>query len=244
MARATEKLITHRRKPAARGGLAVFLALALAACVTDGPRDSGGRVMSISEPKALTADQTDLNIGAWLDPRMIVKVERTIRDNRGINEEVGLRGPNNSGSGFVATQRVDDGFFSLATADAIDNAEKFKALVETRLKSSGYASQETPVKIDHKRAYKSFGYKTVATLSGNKGYCLVAQAGLRLGMLSSYTNERGSPDTVIDVVFCKAARDFLEFERLIAEVGVMKPEDAALIRGKLAGTNTVAPRGI
>lgn len=130
-------------------------AMGLAACVTDEPRDAGGRIMSFSEPKALTADQTDLNIGAWLDPRMIAKVERTIRDNRGINEEISLRGPNNSGSGIIATQRVDDGFFSLATADAIDNAEKFKALVETRLKSSGVAAQETPAKIDHKRAYKT-----------------------------------------------------------------------------------------
>lgn len=63
-------------------------------------------------------------------------------------------------------------------------------------------------------------------------------------MLSSYTNERGSPDTVIDVVYCKATRDFLEFERLMAEVSVMKPEDAALIRGRLAGPNAIAPRGV
>lgn len=225
-------------------GAALCVALGLAACVTDGPRDAGGRVMALSEPKPLTADQTDLSIGNWIDPRSFTKIERIVRDNQGITDSVTLRGPNNSGSGSIRSQRFDGAFFSLSTADDIDNVEKFKALVESRLKSAGYASQDAPVKIDNKRAYKSFGYKTVATLGQNKGYCFVAQAGLRLGMLSSYTNERGSPDTILDVLYCKATRDFLEFERLMAEVGAMKPEDATLIRGKLAGTNTVAPRGI
>lgn len=215
----------------------IVAALGLSACVTDGPKDAGGTVMSLSDPKSLATDQTDLNIALWIDQRLMADIQRTIRDNDGINERMNLRLLLGSGTGNISTQRVPDGFFSLRTAEDIDNVEQFKTLVEQRLKSLGVASQQAPVKIDNKKSYRTAGYKTVATLVDNKGYCFVARAAFRFGMLSSYTNERGSPDTVMNVIYCKPTRDFPEFDRLMAEVGVMKPEEAAQIR------TMRAPRG-
>lgn len=215
----------------------IVAALGLSACVTDGPKDAGGTVMSLSEPKPLATDQTDLNIALWIDQRLMADIQRIIRDNEGINERMNLRVLLGVGTGSISTQRIGDGFFSLRTAEDIDDVAKFKTLVEQQLKSVGVASQQPPVKIDNKRSYRTVGYKTVATLADNKGHCFVARAGFRFSQLSSYTNERGSPDTVMNVIYCKPTRDFPEFDRLMAEVGIMKPEDAALIRAR------AAPRG-
>jgi hypothetical protein len=213
----------------------IFLTiLSMTGCAGDQRRDSDGAVISLSEPRAITADQTDLNIAMFINPRNMKGIERTIRDNRGVNERIDLVGTNETRVGRIYTQRVRNGFFSRYTVDDLNDPDKFRLWVEKSLQSSGFVSQRQAEKAHNVRSRNTAGFKTVATVAQGRSACFIARTGYRLEKITIYDNDENDPDTIVEIIYCDQAQRFADFELLVSNVAIMEATDALTIRKKLS----------
>lgn len=189
--------------------------------------------MSFGEAQTLNADQTDLNVAMFIDPRIISKIERRIRDNKGINEKFDLLGP---GRGVITTQRVRYGFFSRFAAEDLNTSEKFQAWVEDSLEKLGFIGQSQPEKLSNSHSRTTLGFRSIATTS--RGSCFVARAGYRFSKITIYDNDENQPDTVVEVIYCAPTPYFDEFNTLMSDVSITQSSDSLAIRQKLSDTFT------
>ncbi len=196
--------------------------------------------MSLRNAGPLTADATDLTVGLFLDPRMISKVERQIRDNRAVHDTIDLVGVNEAGSGKIFSQRATGRWYSSYTRDGIADQRQFQAWAERALMSSGFTSQAEPVKIQNNQSKNTVGFRTVVTV--RQGQCFAARAGYRFGKTTIFDNDEDLPDTVIEVAYCGRPERFRDFELLVQGIAEMSPSDASAIRAKLASAGAQTNR--
>lgn len=204
-------------------------------------RDSLGQPMTLSQPKALTADQTDLNVGIFLDPRTMTNIERTIRDNRGINEKIELVDANNLRIGNVHTQRVQNGFFSRYTINDLEDPGQFRAWVEKALQKYQVVHQTEPEKVSNPNSRMTVGYKTRVTIAQGNVTCFAAQVGYRFEKITIYDNDENHPDTIVQVMSCTRAQRYDDLDQLMSGVGIMATADALTINKKLATNSASSP---
>jgi hypothetical protein len=213
---------------------ASVLGLAVGGCAADAPRDAGGTIVSMSPGTALKAEDTDLNIAVWIDPRLVRDAERKLRDNSGINETVNLVQTNGQGRGVVHSERLPGGIFSDNTKSDLADRTKFDAFVRASLAKLGNVDHATPEAISHTGSTTTVGYKTIATVGGSTS-CFVARAGYRLGKGTAFDNDRKNLDTVLSVIYCDPARKFAELDTLVSRVAVKEPADVQAIRARYGG---------
>ncbi len=206
--------------------------LALTACAADGPRDAGGKVMALGESAAVKPEDADLNVGVWIEPNLIASIQRRIRDNTGVNEEIRLVQPNGPGRGQISSQRIVGVFFNQRTIDDFSSTAQFDKEVEAALRAVGYVRHEPPRAVNNSRSSRTIGFQTVATVATGK--CFMAKVGYRFGKLTSYSNDNNNPDTLVHFRYCQQSDSFPDFEALVSRVATADSGDVAAIRRRMA----------
>lgn len=188
--------------------------------------------MAMSESAAVKPEDADLNVGAWIEPNLIVSIQRRIRDNVGVNEDIRLVQPNGTGRGQISSQRIVGAFFNQRTLDDFSSAARFDKELEAALRTVGYVRHEPLRPVTNSRSSMTVGFQTVATVATGK--CFMAKVGYRFGKPTIYSNDNNNPDTLLHVRYCQQADEFPDLEALVSRVAIADSGDVAAIRRRMA----------
>ncbi|GEM_PF-2163237 len=156
-----------------------LVAFGLIGCVSDGPRDSSGTVMSLSEPKVLPWEQASTNLPLFFKAPDIELVY-TARDRGGVAIINYVR----NSKTFANTQFVHLAWFSPLVERDMKDRGRFMNFA-ARFNIDDYAIKDAS-EISHR--YSGF--------YGMKNGCWAVQVAARLKGITNYENDRSSADTV------------------------------------------------
>lgn len=209
-----------------RSAIACLAALlALTACVTDGPRDAGGRGMQITDAKEIEFTRTDFDIPLFLHSE-IASVTQEVRDNTSPIDSYNL-----GEHGKIQTQRAP-AWFSSQTESEIKSREKFEERVSRLL--GGRAVPAGNIKeVKHDDKVRTLGHM-VHFRRGTEG-CLYAYTGYRLGGRTPYDNDTGMIDTVVETLYCGPEDMLAKTRQMLSGLTKVKDRDRYAADLKKAG---------
>lgn len=193
-----------------------LLVLVLVGCQTDGPRDSGGTLMSYSGQNYTAPYETDLNIAVLIKP-MITSVKYRLRNNS-IHQNI-IRLAETKGTIF--TERVDS-FYSMNATYSMNSKQEFVTWLKKRSKDK-YISHTPPQWFEHKKKTGGVNYSYVQ--STTMGKCLYARGGYKL-KLTHFGNDQGQYDTYFTFRYCDEDVAFEQFADLFGKVDVVDDRNA------------------
>ncbi|MEQ9328495.1 MAG: hypothetical protein RJQ21_14525 [Rhodospirillales bacterium] len=197
----------------------------LSACVTDGPRDSGGRGMQISDAKEIEFARTDLDIPLYLHSE-IASVTQEVRDNTSPIDSYNL-----GDHGKIQTQRAPH-WFSSQTETDVKSREKFEERVK-RLLGGRDIPAGSIEEVRHEDKLRALGY-LVSFRRGSEN-CIYAYAGYRLGGRTPYDNDTGMIDSIIETLYCGPEEMLDQTRQMIGKVTKVKDRDRYAADLKKAG---------
>ncbi len=187
--------------------LILLAAFVLTACQTDGPRDSGGTLMSYSEWQDISTKDADFNIAEHLPAGILSRAEKRTRDNALSHNRFVLSGP--GGTGSITTEYVPIGFYSMRVKDQIKSETGFAEDIE---KNFGKPQEIFPIYWRNNLS----GYGAVVTASGNR-LCYVARTGYKFNT-GSYDNDFGQFDTTVSAFYCGTKVEKEDFAAVFANI--------------------------
>ena len=202
---------------------AIFL---LSACVTDGPRDSGGVGMQLSETKEIEFARSDLDIQLFMHSD-IASVTLEVRDNTMPQNTYNL-----GDNGRINTQRADV-FYSDLTNSKIKNREEFEDTTKRLLKTTSLQGVDI-AEVKHRNAnIRTIGY--MATFKRGERNGIFAYVGYRFGRHTQYSNDYGQIDTIVVVRYDGDAAGVARVKEMLAGVTKVKDRDRYAADLKKAG---------
>jgi hypothetical protein len=200
--------------------------LLLAACVTDGPRDAGGRGMQLTEAKEIEFARSDLDIPLFLHP-YIASVTLEVRDNSMPMNRYYL-----GDNGRISTERADY-FFSDRTDNRIKSREEFETSVRNLLKSDNLNGVEI-TEVKHKVSnIRTIGYMATFKRGSREG--IYAYTGYRFGRYTQYSNDNGQIDTIVHLRYDGDAAGVAAIKEMLTGVTKVKDREQYAADLKKAG---------
>lgn len=209
-----------------RSAIACLAALlALTACVTDGPRDSSGRGLQLSDAREIEFARTDFDIPLFLHTE-IASVTQEVRDNTSPIDSYNL-----GDHGKIQTQRAP-AWFSNQTESAIKSREAFVERVKQLLGGRDVPDSNIE-EVRHDDKVRALGH--IARFRRGTEGCIYAYTGYRLGGRTPYDNDTGMIDTVVETLYCGPEAMLSKTRQMLSGLTKVKDRDRYAADLKKAG---------
>jgi hypothetical protein len=226
-------MLEMRGRQMVRCGTLLVLGLmlvAVSACL-DGPRDSAGRVMTLSEWKTVEPHELRLNTPLLLHHE-ISEVKTQIRGNSVYHSKIIF----DNGRGYVTTQMIPIGLYSLRATNKLRSEEYFKSGVKEFIKKDEVVYEEL-MELSH-QSKKSSGFCAIVTVPSQGRRCLYARSGYKMNV-ARYDNDEGQFDTVLIVGYCDPNVRCGDFSDLFSGLDVVK--DRVAFRAAIQALKATRP---